>query len=156
MELIDTTHKKLNFLLTMCLDKKLSLASMYLNHTEGCNTWLSRKAVSILSINKQASGGGKLGTNTVQEICCLICPLNSKKLFFRIKSAIPISSSVGIACSSLLSSIFLRAFNPALCGMLGDKLTTSAVSKIAFSSIEPKLLVFLIKSPDSLMYKHPL
>ena len=62
-----------------------------------------------------------------------------------------------IVSSSLLSSTSLRAFNPALCGMLGYKPTTSTVAKIAFSRIEPKLRVCFIKSLESLMYDdHPL
>ena len=134
----------------MCPDKKISKA-IYLNHTKGCNFWVSRKAVSIFYINKQTQGGANLVPIAVLEICCLIYPLYSKKLFFRTKSAILISSLVGM-CFSVLSSTSLRAFNPASCGMLGYKPTTSAVTKLVFSVIEPKFCVFLIKSPESLMF----
>ena len=50
-EYIHTTQKCLKFLLTMCPDKK-KVSLIYLNHTKGCNYWVSRKTVSILSINK--------------------------------------------------------------------------------------------------------
>ena len=36
------------------------------------------------------------------------------------------------------------------------KRTTPAVTKIAFSEIEPKFRVFFIKWPEYLMYEHPL
>ena len=45
-----TMQKGLKFLLPMCPDKKI--LSIYLNYTKGYNSWVSRKAVSILSINK--------------------------------------------------------------------------------------------------------
>ena len=154
MELIKTTQKSLKFLLTMCPDKKMQ--SIYLNYTKGGNSCVSRKAVSILSINRHAYGGANLVPILVPDICSLICPLNSKQLFFRTKSAILISLLVGILCCSLLSSTSLRAFNPVSCGMLGYKPTTSVLTKIAFWGIEPNFRVFFIKSPESLIYDHPL
>ena len=56
--------------------KKISLR--YLNHTKRCNSWVSRKAVSVLSINKHAYRGANLVPIAVPEIFCLIYPLNSK------------------------------------------------------------------------------
>ena len=79
MELIKTTPKilkLLKFLLTMCPDKKIS--SIYLNHTKGCISWVSRNTVSILSITNTRKVGANLVPTAVPEICCLICPLNSK------------------------------------------------------------------------------
>ena len=46
MELINKTMQKS----LMSPDKKKTL-SVYLNHTKGCNSWVSRKAASILSTN---------------------------------------------------------------------------------------------------------
>ena len=153
IELIKTTQKSSKFLLTVCPDKKIS--SIYLNHAKGCNSWFSRKAVSILFISKHTQGGANLVPVAVPEICCLICPLNSKYLFFRTKSVILISSLVGIVCCFLLSTTSLWAFNPVSCDMLGYKPTTPAVAKIAFSGIEPKFRAFFINSYESLMYHHP-
>ena len=73
MEFMKTTQKALKFLLTMCPNRKIS--SVYLNHTKGCNSWVSRKAVSILSIDKHAYGEANLLPIAVPEICCLIWPL---------------------------------------------------------------------------------
>ena len=130
--------------------------SIYLNHTKGCFSWVSRETVSILSINKHASGGANLVPIVVPEIRCLIYLLSSKQIFFRTKSTVLISSFVGIVCFSLLSSTSIRAFNPASCGMLGYKSTMFVVTKIAFSGIEPISCFFFITSPESLMYDHPL
>ena len=58
----------------------------------------------------------------VPEICCLMLPLNSKKLLFKTNSAMFKRSSVGIFFSCL------SAFNPTSCGILGHNPTTSAVN----------------------------
>ena len=62
MELIKITLKSLKFLLTMCSDKNIS--STYLNHTKRCKPWVSRKTVSISSIQKTCVGWDKLGPNS--------------------------------------------------------------------------------------------
>ena len=52
--------------------------------------------------------------------------------------------------SSLLSKASLSAIKPTSHGILGYKPTTSAVTRMAFSGIETRLLIFLMKSPESL------
>ena len=99
MELIKTTKKSLKFLLTIVQIKNIVNIS---KPHQGCNSWISRKAVSIFFLRKHAYGGANLVPVAVPEICYLICLLNLKQLFFRTKSAILISSLVGIVCYSLL------------------------------------------------------
>ena len=53
--------------------------------------------------------------------------------------------------SSLLCKASLSALKPTSCGILGNKFTTSAATKMRFSGIETRLLMFLMKSPESLI-----
>ena len=74
-------------------------------------------------------GGANLVPIAVPEICCLTLSLNSNKLFFRTNSANLTSSLVGIFVHDCSSSFCFKAEIPSLCGMLGYRLTTSAITK---------------------------
>ena len=97
-------------------------------------------------------GGANLRPIAVPESCCLILLLNSKKLFFKTNSVIIAKSSVGIYFLSCLSKASLKAFKLASWGMLSYNPTTPAASKIAFSGMVLRFLVFFMKSPASLIY----
>ena len=51
----------------MCSDEKKT-SSIYPNNTKGCNSWVSKKAVSILSISKQAYGEANVVPIAVTDI----------------------------------------------------------------------------------------
>ena len=49
---------------SLCVQMK-KISSIYLNHTKGCNSWVSKKKNSLNFIHKQTRiGWGKLGTNS--------------------------------------------------------------------------------------------
>ena len=124
---------------------------MYLNHTRDGKYFISKKVVSNLSMKRHAYGGPNLVPIAVSETCCLILLLNLKNLFFNTNSTILTKSPVEINFLSCLSQTSLRALKPALWGMLGYNFTTSAVNKIALSSMVPSMVLF-VKSAEPLIY----
>ena len=139
---------------SLCVQMK-KILSTYLNHTKGCNSSVSKKK-SLNFIHKQTGiGWGKLGTNSGTRNVLLNLSVKLEVVILQNKICHPYQfTSRNIVLFSLIK-YFLRAFNPGSCGMLGYKSTTSAMTKIVFSGIEPKFHVFFIKSPESLMYNHP-
>ena len=78
----------------------------------------------------------------VPDFCRFTSPLNSKKLFFKTKSAIRTISSVDNFGESLSLSLFRSASKPASRDILGPSPITSAVTKIAPSGFLPIFLIF--------------
>ena len=113
---------------------------MYLSYTN-----YSRKLVTNLSKIRHVQGC-KYDTDSCTKNCLIIL-LISKKFFFSTNPAILTKSSSGIDFSSCLSN--------ASGEMLRYNSTTLALTKIAFSGIDLGFLVFLIKSPGSLMHYQP-
>ena len=86
----------------------------------------------------QAYVGAHFVPTAVPEICCLMLPLNSKKLLSKTTSAMSKRSSVRIFfCSRLSRACLLSAFNPTSCGILGYNPTTSPLTNMTFSGREP-------------------
>ena len=121
---------------------------MYLNHSKGSNSCVSRK----LAQTSPWKDMHMVVHTAVPETCCLILLLNSEKLFFNTNSAVLTKSSMGIHFLSCLSKASPKALNPASWGMLGHNPTASVVSKIALSGILLRFLVLFMKSPESLIY----
>ena len=94
-------------------------------------------------------GGANLVPMAVPETCCLTFGSNSKKFFLSTNSAMSTKSAEGTFLSDLSSNFSYSALSPTLCGILGYKPTTSAVTKNASSGILPRLLIFSKKSPMS-------
>ena len=81
----------------------------------------------------------------VPDTCCLTEPLNSKQLFLSTISTVLINfSEQNMALLSHFEST-LSNFNPALCGVLGKRSTTSAITKMAFSGTSPMWRNFIYK-----------
>ena len=125
------------------------MPSMYLSHTKGFTTYVSRTSISTLSMKIYTYGSTNLAPMVVPEICCLTFESNSKKLFLSTNSAMPTKSADGTFLSDLSSNFSYSALSPASCGILRHKPTTSAATENASSKTQPRLLIFSKKSPVS-------
>ena len=70
-------------------------------------------------------------------------------MFLSTNSAIFNNSLVGMVSSSLYFKAPVSAVQPTSYGVLGYKPIISAVNKMAFSGIESRLLIFLMKYTES-------
>ena len=131
------------------------MSSVYLSHTKGFTTCVSRESISTLSMKIHAYVGANLVPVAVPEICCLTFGSNSKKLFLSTNSAMSTKSTDRSFLSDLSYNFSYSALSPESCGILGYKLTTSAVTKNASSGILPRLLITSKKSPVSFTYDFP-
>ena len=128
---------------------------MYLSHTKGFTTCVSRKSIATLSMKIHVYGGANLVPMAVPEICRLTFESNSKKLFLSTNSTMSTKSAVGTFLSDLSSNFSFSALSPISCGILGYKPTTSTVTKNAYSRILPRLLIFYKNSLVSFTYDFP-
>ena len=115
------------------------MSSMYLSHTKGFITCVSRKSISTLPMKIHAYGGANLVPMAVPETCCLTFESNSKKLFLSTSSAMSTKFAEGTFLSDLSSNFSYGALSPISCRILGYKPTTSAVTKNPSSGILPRL-----------------
>ena len=128
---------------------------MYLSHTKGFTTCVSRKSIATLSMKIHVYDGANLVPMAVPEICRLTFESNSKKLFLSTNSAMSTKSAVGTFLSDLSSNFSFSALSPISRGILGYKPTTSTVTKNASSRILPRLLIFYKNSLVSFTYDFP-
>ena len=86
---------------------------MYLNHTKGCNSCVSKKLISNISINKHAYGNANLVPIALPKACFLMLLLNSKRLFFKANPSTLTKSPVGMDFLPSLFKASLRSAKPA-------------------------------------------
>ena len=129
-----------------CIQIK-KILSIYLNHTNGWSYCVLRKSVCLIHINADISKSKLSPNSSIRDLLL--------KLFLRTNSANLTTSLVGIleVCSS---NLLFNAKIPSLCGMLGYRLTTSAVTGKEPSGTFPILFILSIKSSESQMYDQPL
>ena len=133
MEFIKTTQKGLKFLLTMCPDEKniVNISKPHFNKS------------SFNFIHKQTLiTWGKLGSNRGTRNLLLNFSIKFGVVILQNKIFHPYQFTRRNSVFFSLIKYFPWAFNPASCGMLGYKPTTSGVTKIALSGIKPKFHVF--------------
>ena len=145
-------QKSLKSLLTMCLDKKniVDISKPYRRLF-----FLGFKKSSFHFIHKQTCvRWGKLSNNSGTRNLLLNLFVKLEVVILQNKICHPYQFTCSNSVLSSLINYFPKSFQSSL--MLGCKPTTSAITKIAFSGIEPKFRVFFIISHESLMYYHPL
>ena len=80
------------------------MSSMYLSHTKGFTTCVSRKSIATLSMKIHVYDGANLVPMAVPEICRLTFESNSKKLFLSTNSTMSTKSADGTFLSDLSSN----------------------------------------------------